>query len=81
MSRLAQNSPYLLAYKAFKSTEDFEAWQAENPDLEVCTIQPFLGSADFDFKEQAQEAYIETHVTVFVVYRKPKPKLEPEDIL
>lgn len=75
------SAKFILAYKAFKSTEDFEAWQAENPDLDVVSISPFLGSADLNFKEHDQEARIEANLTVFVVFRKQIAKLEPSDLL
>lgn len=62
----------ILKYICFKSSEDFEKWQLDNPSCKVHHISPLVSGIDLQFdsteKDNKFGANATTNVSAFVIY-------------
>lgn len=66
----------ILRYTTFRSSEDFEKWQKDNPAVRVCHISPIVREASG--REVADhEVIIDIDCSVFVTYWEETDEKHP----
>ena len=60
----------IIGYKTFDSSEDFEVWQAEHPDLDIYSISPMINEMNFnqDDREDKICTVKPSSIKIFVTY-------------
>lgn len=62
----------ILGYIRFNSSEEFEKWQIDNPDIEVRQVTPLVSGMSFDINSESGDNAMngKTNINVFVIYSK-----------
>lgn len=62
----------VIAYKMFESSEQFEEWQVENPEVGIINVSPFVGNVSGKQRGSDTQADFNLNVPInaFITYFK-----------